>query len=795
MRTTGPAPTRRRAAAAPVAVALTLALALVATGCPNDRTADRATDGGAVTSTTTRDAALAATGTARFDAFGSIEQATVTRAEPGDELTLVDPEGKKVATGTADDLGSMIFYAVAPGAGYRVQHEADGGAVLSSEPFDVLDRDTVPPQTLYDGQALHQGLNYVRMRDGVTLAMTVRLPAGKALDDGPFPTLIEYSGYETAAPHDLLTSIAARLTDPDAPSDPLAPGTATAVGALIAPLLEFAVVSVQIRGSGCSGGAFDLFGLPTIYDGYDAVETVAAQPWVQGGKVGMVGISYSGYSQLFVGGTRPPHLAALAPMSVTGDLYDGIGYPGGIFNTGFALGWLTERKEDARPAPEGGQRWAKELVEQGDEHCIANQALHGQSRDGLAILSNTEFREPILFQDRTPSEWAEKIDVPTFIIGGLQDEQLGSHWLKTVPSLLEHPDTWVTMYNGFHNDALQPAVLTRWVEFINLFVADRIPVIPDTVSAFSNVLFDEISHVPAPPLAQTRFAGTRDVDAAREKFREDPRVRILLDVGSGSLGPGALEPGWELTASSWPPKDTVATRWFLGDDDTLLSEAPTADQPDASYVADPAARPETSRDDDLPVLFQDQPNNWTPVAAGHGLGWETPALTSDVVIAGPSSFDAWITASSENTDLQVTLSEIRPDGQETYVETGWLRASHRKLDDAESTELDPRPTHQRADAEPLSAKKPSLARVSINPVVHAFRSGSRIRVTLQAPGGDRPLWKWKTIDDGSTEVTLHSTVAQPSSLVLPVVPGWKAGGPLPACNSVRGQPCRTFIPT
>ena len=68
----------------------------------------------------------------------------------------------------------------------------------------------------------------------------------------------------------------------------------TAVGSLIAPLLGYAAVGVQMRGSGCSGGAFGLFDLPTTADGYDAVETVAAQDWVKGGKVGMVGITFSG---------------------------------------------------------------------------------------------------------------------------------------------------------------------------------------------------------------------------------------------------------------------------------------------------------------------------------------------------------------------------------------------------------------------------------------------------------------------------------------------------------------------
>jgi len=110
-----------------------------------------------------------------------------------------------------------------------------------------------------------------------------------------------------------------------------------------------------MRGTGCSGGAFDLFGLPVTYDGYDAVETVGNQDWVKGNKVGMGGISFSGITQLFTAGTQPPHLAAIAPMSVTDDAYLSSVYPGGIFNDGFQLDWLEERREDARPAPEGGQ--------------------------------------------------------------------------------------------------------------------------------------------------------------------------------------------------------------------------------------------------------------------------------------------------------------------------------------------------------------------------------------------------------------------------------------------------------
>ena len=189
------------------------------------------------------------------------------------------------------------------------------------------------------------------MRDGISIAATVRLPPGKTLADGPFPTVIEYSGYAIAAPHSLIDALEGKAPT----SDPLLPDTATVVGSVIAPLLGFVTVSVQMRGTGCSGGAFDLFGLPSDYDGYDVIQTVGAQSWVLHHKVGMVGISYSGISQFEVAGTDPPDLAAIAPLSSTDDLFS-TGYPGGIYNNGFAKSWIAQRMPTPRPRPRVASR-------------------------------------------------------------------------------------------------------------------------------------------------------------------------------------------------------------------------------------------------------------------------------------------------------------------------------------------------------------------------------------------------------------------------------------------------------
>jgi len=727
-------------------------------------------------------AAAPSTAQAALEARGSTEQAYVLDAKQGLRLQLLDARGHVVGAGKPDRFGSKIFRELSPGGGYRVKQ----GRKLS-KPFRVRRAGDNPPRSFYKRKKLKQGLNYVTTRDGVELAMTVRLPAGKKLSDGPFPTVIEYSGYQVAAPHDLLQSIGK--------DDPLAPATSTAVGSLIAPLLDFAVVSVQMRGSGCSGGAFDLFDLPTTYDGYDAVEAVAAQKWVKSGKVGLVGISFSGITQLFTAGTQPPHLTAIAPLSVTDDIYTGTGYPGGIFNSGFARSWVIERMEDAKPAPAGGQAWAQALVKAGDKHCIANQKLRLQTQNALKLQKQNPFRTPSLFAHRAPGEWLKHDRVPTFLVGQFQDEQTSGHFPESLRYLNGRSNVFISIQNGVHVDSLSPSVITRWAEFLKLYVANEIPVVPDSVLSLSGALYGALAAAPAAPVLQSRFAAMTNVAEAKAIFRRDPHVRVLMDNGAGPQGPGSIGATWELGFSSWPPKQAKAARYYLGPGGALGTKPAAAST--AQYTADPNARPrQTLPGDGAEDAWKaEPPYTWAPVAANKGLGFTTPPLTQDVVIAGPSSLDLFLKSSRPDTDLQVTLSEVRPDGNETYVQNGWLRASHRKLNAKLSTALDAFPTHVKSDAARLPAGAFALVRVPIFPVAHAFRAGSRIRVTITATGGDRPRWDFATVDKGNTRNTVALGGARASSLVLPVIAGATAQGtPLPGATALRGEPNRSYVP-
>src|SRR4051794_2645405 len=271
------------------------------------------------------------TAAAAFKVHGSARQVYVTGAKKGAKITVAG------RTQRAGKLGAAVFRNVKPGTyrvrGKRVRVFSGGSAPLSKKGY----KQKLPKS----------GYGYLTTRDGTKLAIDVHLPSGP----GPYPTLVEYSGYGYANPAGAQSGIAQ-----------------------IANLLGFAVVDVNMRGTGCSGGAFDYFEALQGLDGYDVIETVARQPWVLGGRVGMMGISYGGISQLFVAATRPPHLAAIAPLSVIDDTATTL-YPGAILNTGFALSWGKDRAHDAKPAP-GGEPWAQKQIEGGDRVCKANQVLH-----------------------------------------------------------------------------------------------------------------------------------------------------------------------------------------------------------------------------------------------------------------------------------------------------------------------------------------------------------------------------------------------------------------------------------
>ncbi|MDQ6696892.1 MAG: CocE/NonD family hydrolase [Actinomycetota bacterium] len=750
----------RRSYARPFAALSSLGILAVAAACPFAGTA--------AAGAAPRQQAVAA-----YTARGSVEQVQVTGASPGTSLTLTDRRGHQVATQMAGSLGGALFRDVKPGAGYRV---GEGQGAAQSGPVTVLSTRSSPPSTeIYDQQIPAGGYGYLTTRDGTQLAIDVHLPGPAA--DGPYPTLIEYSGYGYANPAGGESSIQA-----------------------IAGLLGYAVVDVNMRGTGCSGGAFDYFEPLQGLDGYDVIEATARQPWVMHHKVGMMGISYGGISQLFVAATRPPSLSAITPLSVIDNTATTL-YPGGVLNTGFALSWAKDRVHDALPASTtGGQRWALDRINQGDQICKANQVLHEEAVDLIQKIHDNRYYVPSVADPVSPITFVHKITAPVFLACQWTDEQTGGH----CPALAEHftgtPHKWFTFTNGTHIDSLDPATFTRWYDFLELYVAQRAPHLSDAAKSLAPVIFAAAMGVPGLNLPADPIQAQATYPDALAAFERLPSIRILFDNGAGSTTPGAPVAAFEQSFARFPLPGTHARSWYL-DDGGTLSRGKRGKSGQDTFTWNPAGRPPTSFTGDTGSgrggLWTAAPNyQWTENPRGSAVSYVTAPLRTDQAIIGAGAVQAWIKSSAPSVDLQATVSEVRPDGKETFVQNGWLRASSRKLDRQKSTLLEPVLSLREADAAPLPEDRWAKITVPLYYEGHVYRAGSRLRVTIAAVGGDQPVWAFgDTVPPSAASVSVAHSRNKPSRIILPVVEHVDAVVGLPACPGLRGEPCRTYVPS
>jgi uncharacterized protein len=770
--------------------------------------------------------AAGASAAATLQGRGSVDEAWLTGARPGDRIALMR-NGSAVAVtgnpGRADRLGSLIIRNLTAQPDYYWVDKTTG---QRTPDFAVPAPGSNPPTNgpLYTGQSMHDGLNYITMRDGIQLAATVRYPYNETCSaTSPCPTVIEYSGYNVAGPTDPIPSLLSQAlgtpcTDCGDPN--LLPDSATDVGAVVARVSGFATVSLQMRGTGCSGGAFDLFGYPSDYDAYDAIEIVAHQSWVAHHKVGMVGISYSGLSQLPAAGTDPPGLAAIAPMSPTDDLFS-TGYPGGIYNDGFAASWLSQRIDDAKaaasysdgqlvplaatPVNNVGQPWtyyeidAEMASASGTSTCLANQALHDESESlqklvgpRLVAPRSGPGRLPSLFDRRSMIDWASHITVPVFLSGALQDEQTGPQWTALIDAFPKSTKVFANMVNGDHIDSTDPQTISRWLEFLDIFVARTVPTQPNPLAA---TILDEFtgfaSGVSAQaPLPAIRFTQAPNVTQAQKEFvAQTPLVRVLFDNGAGSAGPGDIESTYSANFSSWPPAGQVETLYFGSDGS--MSKSTGGSQKADTFTLAPGARPATSLPASGNAWSADPDWDWKPVPAADGIAFQTGPFTKATTIVGPATLDLWVKASAPVLDFQGTITEVRPEAdQEEYVTSGFLRSTNR-VDATDSTKLFTDPTYLGSEAKDLSPSSYSLIKIPIDPIAHTFRPGTELRVVISAPGGDRPVWAFDTLDHRQKATVGLGGVTR-SALVVNVVSGVTPTATLPACNSLRGEPCRPY---
>src|SRR2546423_13282347 len=254
----------------------------------------------------------------------------------------------------------------------------------------------------------------------------------------------------------------------------------------------------------------------------------------------------------------------------------------------------------------------------------------------------------------------------------------------------------------------------------------------------------------------------------------------------------APDPGFGRAGPAFPTPGPAARAWSRAPGGAL-GDGPPAHAGTASFSWTAHATPFTDFSGDTAggsggLWTATPPYQWTQKPAGSAVSYLTSPLSANTTVIGAGAVHAWVRSSTPNVDLQATISEVRPDGKETFVQNGWVRASERKLDRRKSTLLAPVLSLRARDVARMPRKRFVPVTIPLYYQGHAYRAGSRIRLTISAPNGDQPIWSFsETQPKGKATVRIAFSKRRPSRLILPVVPGVDVPSALPPCPGLPTQ--------
>jgi predicted acyl esterase len=190
-------------------------------------------------------------------------------------------------------------------------------------------------------------------------------------------------------------------------------------------------------------------------------------------------------------------------------------------------------------------------------------------------------------------------------------------------------------------------------------------------------------------------------------------------------------------------------------------------------------------------------------ALGAGVEVRTAPFTEQTEITGPLSCRLWVSSSSTDADIFLALRLFDPAGDEVLFEgsldpkmpltLGWLRASHRELDEEKS--LPYRPYHPHTSRQPLTPGEPVELEIEILPTSIVVPSGYTLGLSILGRDFDHGLnaadvglinavtftgvgpFRHDDPTDRPPEeleklkVTVHAGPEHPSRLLVPVIPG------------------------
>lgn len=418
-----------------------------------------------------------------------------------------------------------------------------------------------------------------------------------------------------------------------------------------------------------------------ITDAYDLIEWIAGQPWCNG-NVGMVGISAFGQNQFIAAMTQPPHLKAIFPYDPSNISFRDA-FPGGLLHTFrfHLMKFSAENPREFKFSPEEEALWKEAMVN--PDYRMYPHLFNLLERRGK--LGSRFFRELINpYEPESPDKVEEglrRINIPFYT---------GAGWY------------------GYTYKVHLFGSLRYWRTCTN--------------APFKKMLLTGPAHQPRPwasyhdEVLRWYDYWLKGVDTG---ILEEPRVKIWV-MGANL---------WRYS-DEWPLKETQWTELFLDSWERLRWEPFTP----------------SSRDGlDSPDCFAQMP--LTQTRRVQKLVYMTEPLPHDLEITGPLSFHFWAEIDQEDTNWIIIIKDVGPDvsvqtareGEmdrpevfEREVTRGWLKASHRAMDEAKS--LPGRPFHPftRSAQKPVKPGEINRYDVEIAPTSNVFKKDHRLCLEITA---------------------------------------------------------------
>ena len=555
---------------------------------------------------------------------------------------------------------------------------------------------------------------YVTMRDGCRIAVDVYLPVPR---NGAAPARVPAIAIFTPYYRRFVTTDAAEEDSPNCGRyrDFFVPH-------------GYAVVVVDVRGTGASFGTRDALRSPKERDDYyEIAEWIVQQDW-SNGSIGATGISYLGAAAVFLASTRHPAVKAIAPLFAVTDIYTDQLYVGGMLSTIWTGRYdelMVALDQDDRPALAkfayyGNPKFAgPQPVDDDAGGALLAQALH-QHRSNCRL--NDLAREVPFQHDAALHDPELTLDICS-----------PGYYARDIPESVA-----VYSISGWYDGAgYSNSAITRFLTLPKH--QHRLLLGPWDHGARSNVSpWRERTGADFPLLAEVlRFFDhhLRGVDTGLQN--EAPVHYFTIH-----------DEKWQ-AALSWPPAEQTQ-RLYPAANGRLLKQAEESAGSDAYQVDFTVSSGSQTRLERLGAMaVESYYPDWTQRQAAM-LHYDSAPLDAAAELTGHVVANLQFTSSETDAAVYAYVTEVLADGQCRYVTEGALRALHREglKHSPDYVASWPVNAYDRASARLLTPGEAAGMTFALLPVSWTFAPGSRIRISItgsdaghapQVPHGRPPM--------------------------------------------------------